>query len=80
MIEIIGRYAPKYGDIFDFELANGTLLHRDEWNGEKYLSHEDGEEIVYTPVYRYEQTGVDISTLEENSPEWDEQLEIVGFY
>lgn len=49
---------------------------------------EDGSEIVLTgwngeswnegrPVYRFEIDGIDLSTLEENSPEWDRAVEIV---
>lgn len=36
---------------YDYELENGTLLHKCDWNGESYIFMEDGVERVYTPIY-----------------------------
>ena len=72
------------GSIFDYELENGLLLHNNDWNLEIYseaLNSKTGEIIKneYKPIYKYEEENIDISTLEENSAEWNNALEIIGF-
>ena len=39
------------GHQFDYQLADGTLLHRNEWNGEKYIVKVGQFEKSYIPVY-----------------------------
>lgn len=67
------------GHVYDYELEDGTLIHIDSWNGECYSARDNaGQEVTYTPVYRYEVEGAEL-TEDENSEEWDRQLEVVGF-
>ncbi len=72
------------GSIFDYELENGLLLHSSNWNTELYseaLDSKTGKIIKneYKPIYKYEEENIDISILEENSEEWNNALEIIGF-
>ena len=47
MLKIKEKNVVRVGHIFDFELENGELLHRTEWNGE-YYETENG---IFRPVY-----------------------------
>lgn len=68
----------------DYELENGILLFSGDWNGECYregysindkgcINHE------FVPVYRYQYDNIDISEVEENSDEYFNLTEIIGF-
>jgi hypothetical protein len=67
------------GHRFDYQLTDGTLLHVSEWNGEKYIVGRGKDEQSYRPVYRFQDEGIDIESLEENSPEWCRATEIIRF-
>ena len=75
MIAIKERNPLRMGSYFDYELENGELLHSSEWNGESYTT-DTGR---YTPVHRFDVEDIDLEAIEENSPEWDRAVEIIGF-
>jgi hypothetical protein len=79
MLKIKATNARHVGENYDYELSDGTLLHVSEWNGEAYTVKADGREITYRPVYRYQAEQIDLGSIEENSPEWDAAVEIIGF-
>lgn len=79
MITIKNQNVSVVGHPIDYELENGVLLHQTEWNGECYTVAENGVEVSYSPVFRFQEEGIDIDALEENSPEWDVAMQIVGF-
>ena len=79
MINIKNENIKVNGHEFDYQLENGDLLHASEWNGEKYIIEKNGREFEYKPVYRYELENIDLDTLEENSDEWENAVQIVGF-
>jgi hypothetical protein len=58
------------GEMFDYELEDGTLLHNTEWNGEDYTIRNGNipnrTETVYTPVYEISETD-------------EESFNIIGF-
>lgn len=58
------------GEMFDYELEDGTLLHNTEWNGEDYTIRTGNipnrTETVYTPVYEVSETD-------------EESFNIIGF-
>lgn len=67
MIQIKNRNPIYVGEMFDFELEDGTLLHDSEWNGECYtVKEQGGHERSFRPVYR---------ALNE----FEDQFEIIGF-
>ena len=71
------------------ELSDGKVYALAGWNGEEYTEcwmcigeyYTDAGEETYTlrPVYRFEVEGIDLSALEENSPEWDRAVEVVDY-
>lgn len=66
----------------DYELEDGTLLFEQDWNGELYRNgwkDEKDTNYEYVPVYRFQLDNIDINNIEENSDEWLEAVEIVGF-
>lgn len=66
----------------DYELEDGTLLFEQDWNGELYRNgwkDEKNTNYEYVPVYRFQLDNIDINNIEENSDEWLEAVEIVGF-
>ena len=58
------------GEMFDYELEDGTLLHNTEWNGEDYTVRTgripNRIEAVYRPVYEVSETD-------------EESFNIIGF-
>lgn len=64
MLEILDDNVLVNSHYFDYELEDGTLLHRSEWNGESYtVKNKDGSETRYFPVYN----------------QIDDEYEIIGF-
>lgn len=61
------------------------------WNGEKYTEswecqtqkgstfYDAGSSCEVRPVYRFEMEGIDLDSLEEDSPEWERATETVDF-
>lgn len=78
-MKIKNKNIKKYGSYFDFELEDGTLLHTMDWNGEVYTVKKNGEEITYKPIYKFEIDDIDLDSIEENSAEWNEAIEIIEF-
>lgn len=70
--------------------VGGQLYALDGWNGEEYTRcwkcigplEADPDDRTYTlrPITRAEEEGIDLDTLEEDSPEWDAAIETVGFH
>ena len=57
---------------FSYSVAlteDGKELILTGWNGERWAEGR--------PVCRWEAEGIDLSTIEENSPEWDNAVEVV---
>jgi hypothetical protein len=50
MLKIKRENFEETGHRFDYELENGVLLHKSEWNGETYTVKENGKEITYRPI------------------------------
>lgn len=48
MLKIKEKNVVRFGHVFDYELENGELLHRTEWNGE-YYETKNG---IFRPVYK----------------------------
>ena len=74
MIEIKKKNFERLGHEVDFELENGVLLFKNDWNGEIYAEgyNEKEEKVVNSalkPIYRFEEEGMDLENLEENSAE-----------
>ena len=66
----------------NYVLEDGTELYEVDWNGEIYSNgFKDGKDTncTYKPVYRFQVENIDLDTLEENSKEYDEASEIIGF-
>lgn len=73
------KYVSSYAD---FKLEDGTLLFEQDWNGEVYgngFKNEKNTNKEYRAIYKFEVDNIDISSLEENSDEWNSAMEIVGF-
>ena len=70
MLKIKTENPVSVGEMFDYELEDGTLLHRTEWNGEDYTVRSGSiptrTETVYKPVYSAE-------------PNENEGYDIIGF-
>lgn len=47
MVKIIRKNFKTCGELFDFELNNGILLHRSEWNGYEYTVKSGNEPDFY---------------------------------
>lgn len=69
-------------DEWDGERCRGTeypgaITHRDKRSGfqEAILEGEPLGEVSIRPVYRFEAEGIDLESLEENSPEWEAAVE-----
>ena len=78
------NYKYMEGNIADFKLENDVLLFETDWNGELYINgwndkESKNTEFLYKPVYKFELDGIDISDIEENTNEWYELTQIVGF-
>ena len=66
----------------DYVLEDETELYNEDWNTEVYRNRsKDGKNtnLEYKPVYKYQIENIDISKLEENSDEWLDAVEIIGF-
>lgn len=50
MIKIKREHFEINGEWYDYELENGALLHRSEWNGEVYTVKDGKSERTYRPV------------------------------
>lgn len=68
-----------------YELNDGRKIAVSGWNGETWAECWEvfadgsvGESFGAKPVYRFEEDGIDISSLVENSPEWCRAVEFVG--
>lgn len=73
------KYVSSYAD---YELEDGTLLFEQDWNGELYRNgwkDEKDTNYEYVPVYKFQLDNIDINNIKENSDEWLEAVEIVGF-
>ena len=84
MVKIKNKNFKRVGHWVDFELENGVLLYGEDWNGEVYrtgFDEKNGKDnnYNYRPIYKFEQENLDITKIEENSNEWDEAFEIMGF-
>lgn len=80
MLKIKEERPYRMGSYFDYELENGTLLHSDEWNGERYFVKENGREAEYIPVYRWQAEGTEpVEERLDNVEEFERSIEIVGF-
>lgn len=78
------------GDPIKMMEIDGDIYALSGWNGEKFLDcwkcldewtvdpNEPGR-FVATPVYRFQEEGIDLETLEENSEEWQNAVEIVDY-
>ena len=78
------------GDPIKMMEIDGDIYALSGWNGEKFLDcwkcldewtvdpNESGR-FVATPVYRFQEDGIDLETLEENSEEWQNAVEIVDY-
>ena len=78
------------GDPIKMMEIDGDIYALSGWNGEKVLDcwtcldewtvdpNEPGR-FVATPVYRFQEEGIDLETLEENSEEWQNAVEIVDY-
>lgn len=69
-----------------WETLDGRRYCVSGWNGEKWLEcwevfpdMSTGPSFEASPAHRWEADGIDLSSLEENSPEWEKAIEIVGF-
>lgn len=67
-----------------YELDDGRQIAVSNWNGEiwgecweVFPDGSTGERFEARPVYRYQKEDIDLTTLDENSPEWDHATEIV---
>lgn len=71
-------------DVWEDE-RTGERICLSGWNGEQWNDcwkiDADGNAIGASfearPIYRYDAESIDLSALEENSPEWDRAVEIV---
>lgn len=46
----------------------------------KYVAEpKDNEEYTFTPIYKFQIENIDLDTLEENSDEWLNAIEIIDF-
>lgn len=82
MILIKNRNVEYVSSYADFELEDGTLLFEQDWNGEIYRNgwkNEKDTNCEYKPVYKFEIDNINLDDLEENSDEWNNANEIVGF-
>lgn len=79
MLKIKATNVNQAGHIFDYLLENGELLHSSKWNGEVYTVGRGQNEKTYHPVYRFEAESINLNDLEENSPEWNAAVKIIGF-
>lgn len=68
-----------------YELNDGRKIAVSGWNGETWAEcwevfSDDSvwESFEGKPVYRFEEEGIDVSSLEEGSPEWSRAVEFVG--
>lgn len=69
--------------------VDGSVYALCGWNGEVFASCwecsgdclQDASEEEYTlrPIHRFERDGIDLNTLEENSKEWEDALEVVDY-
>jgi hypothetical protein len=50
MLDIVRRNFHEAGLTYNYELADGTRLHFDNWNGEGFLLYEDEFSVLYVPV------------------------------
>jgi hypothetical protein len=65
--KIAARNVVENGHRFDFQLSDGTLLHKSEWNGEVYTVGHGANERTYRPIYaevENENGGYDIVDFE----------------
>ena len=51
MLKIINENIKVNSHYYDYQLENGTLLHKNLWNGENYYIKIDNKEFKYTPIY-----------------------------
>ena len=68
---------------------SGTAYALNDWNGEaytscwicsgEYLHDASEEEYTLRPVYRFQDEGIDLNVLEENSAEWEHAIEVVDY-
>ena len=77
----------------DIVKVDGSLYALNGWNGEEYTdcwecldkftANPDGHRYCIRPVHRYEVEGINLAELVErdleNTPEWDEALEVVQY-
>ena len=70
--------------------VDGNLYALSEWNGEKYtncwkcvdqrtVDPEEPGRFTAKPIYRFMVDGIDLDELEENSEEWENDVEIVDY-
>ena len=71
------------------QLKDGAVYALSGWNGEVYTScwectgdhymEASEEEYTLRPVYRVDAEHMDLSKIEEDSPEWDRAWDIVDY-
>ena len=61
----------------DYELENGDVLYKSDWNGICY--HDSKTKETWTPIYRFQAEGINLDELEENSEKRAKAVEIIGF-
>lgn len=88
-VKQIGRETLAYAnsgrlDIEVLETEDGRRFYLDRWNSEMWGECWEvlpdktfGPSFEARPVYRFELEGIDLSTIEENSKEWDHAVEII---
>lgn len=84
---LCGSWGPD--KMIDLVNIGGKIYSLYGWNGESYVDcwlcldrftpAPDDRKYTIRPVYRFERDDIDISALEENSPEWDRAVEIVDY-
>ena len=82
---LIKKYGGRYDyENYDYELENGILLFSKDWNGEAYIkgfdpNSKEWNNDSFKAIYRFQEENINIEELEENSPEWNRAVEILGF-
>ena len=50
MLDIVRRNFHEAGLTYNYELADGTKLHYNNWNGEGFVIFKEGQRVMYVPV------------------------------
>jgi hypothetical protein len=50
MLDIVRRNFHEAGQTYNYELADGTKLHHNNWNGEGFVISRGEQRVMYVPV------------------------------